>query len=664
MASRKAIYNEASFRALKGLEPVRQNPGMYTHVVHPLHVVQEAIDNAVDEALAGFGRRIVVTVYRDGSFEVADEGRGIPVGMHPEEGKHVVEMAFTMLHAGGKFNKEGNESAYVIAGGLHGVGVAVTNALSKRLEVTVYREGALHFMAFENGDVAAKLKSTKGKEYERKSGTVVRTWPDPKYFDSPSIPLGELEHLVRSKAYLLPGLTTLLRIEEKDGFQEKRWTYQGGMAQYFDAMLGGRELAAPLFTGERYFEEDPKEQSAEIMPGEGANWALGFVADGDTFTESHVNLIPTRSGGTHELGFRNGIFDALRAFMETRAITPKGVKLVADDMWSRACFTLSAKIVRTQFHGQTKEKLTTKHAVRLLELCVRDAFELWLNAHPEDGKRIAELAVEQALNRLRKGQKYERKKSSGVATLPGKLVDCASGDTSRNELFMVEGDSAGGSAKEARDKDTQAVLPLRGKVLNTMSKDSRVVLANKELQAIATAIGLDPHGFDDNPDLSGLRYGRIIVMTDADVDGGHIQALLLTFFFIHCPRLVETGRLYVAQPPLFKIEVPSHGKGKPARRVYCLDEEELDDALALLRKEGVKEGSWEISRFKGLGEMSPEQLWETTMNPDTRRLVQMRLDRNQIKQVRSTFELLMDAGEAEGRRNWMRNHWKTVEADV
>ena len=664
MANRKIVYNEASFRALKGLEPVRQNPGMYTHVVHPLHIIQEAVDNAVDEALAGFGRRITVTVYRDGSVEVADEGRGIPVGLHPQEGKHVVEMAFTMLHAGGKFDKEGNEAAYVIAGGLHGVGVAVTNALSRRLEVTVYRDGGKHTMAFADGEVVQKLKSAKGKDNERRTGTIVRAWPNPKYFDSPNIPLPELEHLIRSKAYLLPGLTTLLRVEAKEGFDAKSWTFKGGMAQYFDAMLGGRELAAPLFTGERYFEEDPNEQSAEIMPGEGAAWALGFVADGDTFNESHVNLIPTRSGGSHELGFRNGIFDALKAFMETRGITPKGVKLVAEDLWSRACFTLSAKIVRTQFHGQTKEKLTTKHAVRLLELCVHDAFELWLNAHPEDGKRIAELAVEQALNRLRKGQKFERKKSSGVATLPGKLVDCASGDTSRNELFMVEGDSAGGSAKEARDKDTQAVLPLRGKVLNTMSKDARTVLANKELQAIATAIGVDPHGLDDAPDLSGLRYGKIIVMTDADVDGGHIQALLLTFFFMHCPKLVEAGRLYVAQPPLFKVEVPAQGKGKPQRRLYCLDEEELDDALALLRKEGVKENAWETSRFKGLGEMSPEQLWDTTMNPDTRRLVQMRLDREQIQKVRSTFELLMDAGEAEGRRNWMREHWKTVEADV
>jgi len=662
--AKKMVYDEASFRALKGLEPVKQNPGMYTHVVHPLHIVQEVVDNAIDEALAGHGRRITVTLFRDGSVEVADEGRGIPVGLHPEEGKHVVEMAFTMLHAGGKFNKDASESAYVIAGGLHGVGVAVTNALSKRLEVAVYRDGAKHTLAFADGDVVEKLRSVRGKEFERRTGTVVRAWPDPKYFDSPNIPLGELEYLVRSKAYLLPGLTTVLRIEGKDGFEEKSWLFKGGMAQYFDAVLGGRELAAPLFTGERFFEETPGDQASEIMPGEGAAWAIGFVSDGDTFAESHVNLIPTRSGGTHELGFRNGIFDALKAFMDTRGIVPKGVKLVAEDLWSRSCFTLSAKIVRTQFHGQTKEKLTTKHAVRLLDLCVRDAFELWLNGHPEEGKKIAELAVEQALSRMRKGQKFERKKSSGVATLPGKLVDCASGDTSRNELFMVEGDSAGGSAKEARDKDTQAVLPLRGKVLNTMSKDARTVLANKELQAIATAIGVDPHGIDDEPDLSGLRYGKVVIMTDADVDGGHIQALLLTFFFMHCPRLVEAGRVFVAQPPLFKIEVPAQGKSKPARRVYCLDEEELDDALALLRKEGVKENGWEISRFKGLGEMSPEQLWDTTMNPDTRRLVQMRLDRAQIQKVRATFELLMDAGEAEGRRNWMREHWRSVEADV
>jgi len=652
----RQAYDASAIQALKGLEPVRRMPGMYTHTVHPLHIVQEVIDNAVDEALAGYGKRIGVTVFKDGSVEVADEGRGIPVDMHLEEKKPAVEVAFGMLHAGGKFNRSG-DSVYHISGGLHGVGVAVTNALAKRLEVTVYRGGEKHTLAFEGGELKQKLKSEKAKE-RRGTGTVVRVWPDPKYFDSASIPLAELEHLVRSKAYLLPGLSTVLRVE---GREEKSWRYERGMAQYFEFMLEGRELVAPLFSGERYFAQG---ESAEIEAGEGAAWAIGWVAEGEVFADSHVNLIPTRSHGTHEAGFRNGIFEALRAFMETRGLTPKGVKLIAEDLWSRACFTLSARIVRTQFHGQTKEKLTSRHATRLLELCVRDAFELWLNAHPEEGKKIVELAVEQALSRMSKGKKFERKKSSGVATLPGKLVDCASGDTSRNELFMVEGDSAGGSAKEARDKETQAVLPLRGKVLNTMSKDARTVLANKELQAIATAIGVDPHGAEERADLSGLRYGKIIVMTDADVDGGHIQALLLTFFFMHAPRLVEAGHVYVAQPPLYKVEVPGQGKGKPARRLYCLDDDELGETLEQLRKEKLREGSWEISRFKGLGEMSPEQLWETTMNPDTRRLVRMQLDAAKIKQARATFELLMDSGEAEGRRNWMREHWKSVEADV
>jgi topoisomerase-4 subunit B len=653
--AKPAVYDASAIQALKGLEPVRRMPGMYTHTVHPLHIVQEAIDNAVDEALSGFGKRITVTVHKDGSVEVEDEGRGIPVDMHPEEKKPAVEVAFTMLHAGGKFSRSG-DGVYHISGGLHGVGVAVSNALSKRCEVTVFRDGQKHTIAFEGGELKQKLKSERIKE--RRTGTIVRLWPDPKHFDSPNIPLAELEHLVRSKAYLLPGLTMVLDIEGKD---KRQWKYERGMAQYFEFMLQGRELVAPMFAGEKYFQQS---DIAEIEAGEGASWAIGWVAEGEVFAESHVNLIPTRSGGTHEAGFRSGIFEALAAFMDTRALAPKGVKIIADDLWQRACFTLSARIVRTQFHGQTKEKLTTRHAAKLLEMCVRDACELWLSQHPDEGKKIVELAIEQALARLSKGKKVERKKSSGIATLPGKLVDCASGDVTRNELFLVEGDSAGGSAKEARDKETQAVLPLRGKVLNTMSKDSRTVLANKELQAIATAIGVDPHGVDDAVDLNGVRYGKVIVMTDADVDGGHIQALLLTFFFMHAPKLVASGHLYVAQPPLYKLEVPSQGKGKPARRLYCLDDDELGEMLAQLKKEKVKEGSWEISRFKGLGEMSPEQLWETTMNPDTRRLVRMELDAKQMGKVREVFEKLMDSGEAEGRRNWMREHWKTVEADV
>jgi topoisomerase-4 subunit B len=657
--ARRQVYDASAIQALKGLEPVRRMPGMYTHTVHPLHIVQEVIDNAIDEALAGYGKRITVSVFKDGSVEVADEGRGIPVDMHPVEKKPAVEVAFSMLHAGGKFTKSG-EGVYHISGGLHGVGVAVSNALSRRLEVSVFRDGQKHSLAFEGGELKQKLKSERAKD-KRATGTVVRLWPDPKYFDSASIPMAELEHLIRSKAYLLPGLTTVLRVEGKD---ERQWKYERGMAQYFEFMLAGRALVAPLFAGERTFDDKAAAEFSEIEAGEGAAWALGWVSEGETFADSHVNLIPTRSGGTHEAGFRAGIFDAVVAFMETRGLAQKGVKLIADDVWSRACFTLSARIVRTQFHGQTKEKLTTRHAAKLLEACVQDAFELWLNQHPDDGKKIVELAIEQAMSRLSRGKKVERKKSSGIATLPGKLVDCASGDVARNELFLVEGDSAGGSAKEARDKESQAILPLRGKVLNSMSKDSRTVLANKELQAIATAIGVDPHGAGDAPDLSGLRYGKVVIMTDADVDGGHIQALLLTFFFTHCPKLVETGHLYVAQPPLYKVEVPTQGKGKPAKRLYCLDDDELEEVLDQLKKEKVREGSWEISRFKGLGEMSPEQLWETTMNPDTRRLVRMQLDAARIKKARETFELLMDAGEAEGRRNWMREHWKTVEADV
>jgi len=659
MATKPQVYDASAIQALKGLEPVRRMPGMYTHTVHPLHIVQEAIDNAVDEALAGFGKKITVSVRKDGSVEVEDEGRGIPVDMHKEEKKPAVEVAFTMLHAGGKFSRSG-DGVYHISGGLHGVGVAVSNALSKRCEVVVYRDNRKYSIAFEGGELKNKLKEEKGSK-DKRSGTVVRLWPDPKYFDSPNIPMNELEHLVRSKAYLLPGLTMVLEIESKP---TKTWKYERGMEQYFEFMLQGRELVAPLFTGERFFDQKQLANVSDIEPGEGASWAIGWVADGDVFADSHVNLIPTRSGGTHEAGFRSGIFDALAAFMDARSLAPKGVKLIPEDLFQRACFTLSARIVRTQFHGQTKEKLTTRHAAKLLEMCTRDAFELWLNEHVDEGKKIVELAVEQALARLSKGKKVERKKSSGIGTLPGKLVDCASGDIARNELFLVEGDSAGGSAKEARDKDTQALLPLRGKVLNTMSKDSRTVLANKELQAIATAIGVDPHGAEEQVDMEGVRYGKVIVMTDADVDGGHIQALLLTFFFMHAPRLIERGHVYVAQPPLYKVEVPSQGKGKPARRVYCLDDDELEETLNTLKKEKVKEGSWEISRFKGLGEMSPEQLWETTMNPDTRRLIRMNFEAKNLKKARETFELLMDSGEAEGRRNWMREHWKTVEADI
>ena len=656
-------YDASSIRALKGLEPVKQMPGMYTHTANPLHILQEVLDNSVDEALGGHGRRIAITLFKDGSAQVEDEGRGVPVDIHPVEKKPAVQMVFTMLHAGGKFDKEGGDAAYVFSGGLHGVGVSVTNALSKRMEVRVRRDGKLHSLAFADGDLKEKLASVRLPEDGPRTGTTVRFWPDPKYFDSPAIPVTDLEHLLRSKAYLLPGLNMVLRVESKSGFDERNWCYENGMTDYFGLRLDGRELAAPLFSGERYL-GDEEAAALGLAAREGAAWAIGWVAEGETFSESHVNLIPTRGGGTHESGFRDGIFEAVKAFMEHRGLTPKGVKIIADDVWGRACFILSARIIRSQFHGQTKEKLTSKHAVKLVESVSRDPFELWLNSHPEEGKKIVEIAISQAMSRLRKAVTFERKKSSGLATLPGKLVDCASGDTSRNELFLVEGDSAGGSAKEGRDKDFQAILPLKGKILNTMKADRSSILANAEVQSIFTAIGVDPHGIGDTVDLSGLRYGKIVIETDADVDGGHIQTLLCTLFFQHAPRLIEAGRIYVAQPPLYKIEVPQRGKGKPGRKIYCADDTELEENMAVLEKEGYTRAACEVSRFKGLGEMNPEQLWETTMSPDTRKLLRLKLDMKRVDEIRSTFTLLQGSGEAEGRRKWMREHWKSVEADL
>ena len=649
MATKPAVYDASAIQALKGLEPVRRMPGMYTHTVHPLHIVQEAIDNAVDEALAGFGKKISVRLFKDGSVEVEDEGRGIPVDMHPVEKKPAVEVAFTMLHAGGKFSRSG-DGVYHISGGLHGVGVAVSNALSKRCEVTVYRDGQRHSIAFEGGELKSRLKSEKIKE--RKTGTSVRIWPDPKYFDSPNIPLAELEHLVRSKAYLLPGLTTVLEVEGKE---KKTWKYERGMAQYFDFMLQGRELVAPLFTGERFFDEKAVSGISEIEPGEGASWAIGWVAEGETFADSHVNLIPTRSGGTHEAGFRAGIFEAAAAFMETRALAPKGVKVIAEDLWSRACFTLSARIVRTQFHGQTKEKLTTRHAAKLLELCVRDAFELWLNEHPEEGKRIVELAVEQAMARLSRGKKVERKKSSGIATLPGKLVDCATGDVSRNELFLVEGDSAGGSAKQARDRHFQAILPLRGKILNVEKARIDKILDNEEIKNIVTALGTGLSTTDADMSLDRLRYHKLVIMTDADVDGAHIRTLLLTFFFRHMRQLVEEGMVYIAQPPLYRV-----AKGKEEHYAYSDDERE--QIIRRMSGGNGKAGEGErrglnIQRYKGLGEMNPDQLWKTTMDPETRTILRVQIEDAAI--ASNLFDRLM-GDEVEPRREFIEKNAKYV----
>ena len=648
-------YTEASIRVLKGLEPVRQRPGMYTRTENPLHIVQEVIDNAADEALAGFGKQIQVTLHADGSVSVEDDGRGIPVGLHPEEQVPVVEIVFTRLHAGGKFDKAAG-GAYAFSGGLHGVGVSVTNALATRMEVTVWRDGAAHRLVFRNGDVAEPLAAIEAAN-KKKTGTRVQVWPDAKYFDSPAIPLAELVHLLRSKAVLLPGVKVTLKTE-KTG-DTKTWQYADGLRGYLAEALAGAELMIPFFEGEQYADADHE----TFSEGEGALWAAAWTEDGNVVRESYVNLIPTPAGGTHESGLREGLFGAVKSFAELHGLLPKGVKLLPEDVFARASFVLSAKVLDPQFQGQIKERLNSRDAVRLVGGFSKSALDLWLNSHVEYGRKLAELAIRQAQARARSAQKVEKRKSSGVAVLPGKLTDCESSDAARTEIFLVEGDSAGGSAKMGRDKEFQAILPLRGKVLNSWEVERDRLFANNEIHDISVAIGVDPHGPDDTPDLSGLRYGRICILSDADVDGSHIQVLLLTLFYKHFPKLVEAGNVYVARPPLFRLDVPAAGK-RPPRKLYCLDEEELNAAQDKLRKEGVRDGAWSISRFKGLGEMNPEQLWDTTLNPDTRRLLPVAYGSLSPTETLAMFDMLMGKGESAQRRAWIEEKGNLAELDI
>ena len=648
-------YSESSIRVLKGLEPVKQRPGMYTRTDNPLHIIQEVLDNAADEALAGHGKKIRVVLHADGSVSVEDDGRGIPFGLHPEERAPVVELVFTRLHAGGKFDK-GSGGAYSFSGGLHGVGVSVTNALSTRLEVTSHREGSVARLAFAAGDVVEPLAVRPLAAGERKLGTTVRAWPDPKYFESPVLPLGELTHLLRSKAVLMPGVTvTLVNEKTKD---QQQWLYKGGLRDYLMQTLHG-EPVIPLFEGAGHADRN----ADNFAEGEGADWCVAFTEDGQPVRESYVNLIPTSAGGTHDSGLRDGLFTAVKSFIEFHSLLPKGVKLLPEDVFARASYVLSAKVLDPQFQGQIKERLNSRDAVRLVSSFVRPALELWLNQHVDYGRKLAELAIKAAQTRQRAGQKVEKRKGSGVAVLPGKLTDCESKDIGHNEVFLVEGDSAGGSAKMGRDKESQAVLPLRGKVLNTWEVERDRLFANTEIHDISVAIGIDPHGPADTPDMSGLRYGKVCILSDADVDGSHIQVLLLTLFFRHFPKLIEAGHVYVAKPPLFRVDAPARGK-KPASKAYALDEGELVAILDKLRKDGVREGAWSISRFKGLGEMSAEQLWETTLNPDTRRLLQVRLGRFGFTDTQGEITKLMGKGEAAARRELMELRADDVEIDV
>ncbi|WP_435750320.1 DNA topoisomerase IV subunit B [Thauera sp. AutoDN2] len=652
-------YDESSFRVLKGLEPVRERPGMYTRTDSPAHIIQEVIDNAADEALAGFAKKIHVTLHQDGSVTVADDGRGIPVGLHPEEGVPVVVLAYTRLHAGGKFDKREGNSAYAFSGGLHGVGVSVTNALSTRIEVEVKRDGKIHRIDFADGGETISPVRIEG-DCGRQTGTRVRVWPDGKYFESPRVPMNELERLLRSKAVLLSGVAVRLDIEQASGpALTKTWSYPEGLAGYLKELAGDVEPVAPIFTAEKYAGKD----DPTFAPGEGAAWALAWF-ESAVPSESYVNLIPTVNGGTHESGLRAGVFEAMKSFIDHHTLLPRGVKLQQEDVCGRMSFVLSARLLDPQFQGQVKEKLNSREAVKLVSSQLRDPFEIWLNNHVEAGKAIAELSIKQALARQKSAQKVEKKKTSGVAVLPGKLSDCESEDIADNELFLVEGDSAGGSAKMARNKETQAILPLRGKVQNAWEIDPDRLFANAEIHDIAVALGVDAHKADSEVDLSGLRYGKVVIMSDADVDGAHIQTLLLTLFFRHFPKLIERGHVYVAQPPLYRVDVPAQGKKRPPRRLYALDERELAAIRDRLEKEGFKPDAIEIGRFKGLGEMNPDQLRETTMDPATRRVLPVKVRSGALQDTLKMFTLLMGKGEASGRRAWMEEKGDSVEADV
>ncbi len=662
MATKSSAYNAEDIEILEDLSPILHRPGMYTDPSNPNHALVEVIDNSSDEGLAGFAKNIAVVLYEDGSAEVADDGRGIPVDIHPKKKVPAVQVIFTTLHSGGKFRKTDKDAAYRIAGGLHGVGICVTNALATRLEVEVRRDGARHRLVFaDNGKVKEPLRKT-GAAAPRESGTRIRFWPDPKYFDSPKIVIADIAALLRAKAMLLPGVRFTLGVEKNGKIEQSEWHFPEGIKGYFASAVAGLEPVAETFFGERYIAA--QSESDSFAEGEGALWAIAWTPEGEVVAESYVNMIPTRHGGTHVSGLREGVYAAIRNFIDLHAMGQRGIKIVPEDVWSRASYVLSVKMLDPQFKGQVKNELISRDGVKLMAQMVRDPFELWLNRHVDEGKRIAELVMRQAMTRTRAAQKVERRKSSGVAVLPGKLTDCASDDPERNELFIVEGDSAGGSAKQARDKEFQAVLPLKGKPKNTWQDSPDTLYSNKEIEAIALAIGIDHHQRGVAVDMTRLRYRKIIILADADVDGAHIQVLLLTLFFRHFPRLIETGSVYVAQPPLFRIDVPSMGKGKPARKLYALDKQELAGIEEKLLDEGMDEGKWAVSRFKGLGEMSPEQLWETTLNPDTRRMLPVQVEDVALEADRSVFNMMMGKENASQRREWMETYGNLVDADI
>ena len=629
-------YNAADIEVLSGLDPVKRRPGMYTDTSRPNHLVQEVVDNSVDEALAGHARSIEVVVHADGSVTVSDDGRGMPVDIHPEEGIPGVELILTRLHAGGKFSNRN----YEFSGGLHGVGVSVVNALSTRVEVSIRRDGQIHRMQFRDGDRQSPLEIV-GSVPKKQTGTTLRFWPDPKYFDSPRVLLSKLKHVLRAKAVLCAGLTVKLT-DEASG-EETTWHYEDGLRDYLRSMLGDSErLPSELYIGSQQ-----REKSA-------VDFAITWLPEGELTQESYVNLIPTAQGGTHVNGLRTGLTEALREFCDFRNLLPRGVKLAPEDVWDRLCFVLSLRMQEPQFSGQTKERLSSRDAAGLVQGAAHDGFSLYLNQHVETGEKIAQLAIERAALRLKAEKQIVRKKITQGPALPGKLADCASSDLSRTELFLVEGDSAGGSARQARDKDFQAILPLRGKILNTWEVESGSVLASQEVHDLAVAIGCDP----GKNDIGGLRYGKVCILADADSDGLHIATLLCALFLRHFPALVREGHVFVAMPPLFRVDV-----GK--QMFYCLDEAERDAILERIEREKMR-GAVSVTRFKGLGEMNPSQLRESTINPDTRRLVQLTVgSADQVDDgTGKLMDMLLSKKRASDRKSWLEEKGDLASLEV
>lgn len=627
----QSTYNAVDIEVLKGLDPVRHRPGMYTDTARPNHLGQEVIDNSVDEAIAGHARQVKVTLYEDNSLEVIDDGRGMPVDIHPEEGVPAIELLLCRLHAGGKFSNKN----YQFSGGLHGVGISVVNALSKRVEVTVNRDGQVYQIAFENGDKVEDLHVI-GTCGRRNTGTKVCFWPDEKYFDSPRFSVPRLTHLLKAKAVLCPGLEIIFK--DKINNTEQRWCYQDGLKDYLmESVSGYTLLPEEPFTGSHTGETEAVE------------WALLWLPEGgELLTESYVNLIPTIQGGTHVNGLRQGLLDAMREFCEFRNLLPRGLKLTADDIWERCAYVLSVKMQEPQFAGQTKERLSSRQSAAFVSGIVKDAFSLWLNQNVQIAESLAEMVISSAQKRLRASKKVIRKKLTSGPALPGKLADCSSQDLSRTELFLVEGDSAGGSAKQARDREYQAIMPLKGKILNTWEVSSDEVLGSQEIHDISVAIGIDP----DSDDLSQLRYGKICILADADSDGLHIATLLCALFVRHFRVMVEQGHVFVAMPPLYRIDL-----GKEVH--YALDEEEKEGILDQLKR---KKGKPNVQRFKGLGEMNPLQLRETTMDPNTRRLVQLSLDNTE--ETMALMDMLLAKKRSEDRREWLQEKGDQVELDV